>query len=48
MLISAYLAEGNRAEAILTYRAYRDTLNRELGVEPSPEMVKLVATLTVG
>jgi DNA-binding SARP family transcriptional activator len=46
-LIAAYLAEGNRGEAIRQYHLYRDLLRDELGVEPSPQMEDLVSGLTV-
>jgi len=45
VLIKAYLAEGNRGEALLHYRAFRDLLSRELGVEPSPRMAELIRDL---
>jgi DNA-binding SARP family transcriptional activator len=47
VLIAAYLAEGNRGEAIREYRAYRDLVRDELGVDPSPRMERLVADLIV-
>ena len=34
VLIEAHLAEGNLVEARRVYQAYRDTVRRELGVEP--------------
>lgn len=37
-LIRAYLAEGNRAEAIRQLRLYRELLRSELGLEPSQHM----------
>jgi DNA-binding SARP family transcriptional activator len=46
-LIRTYLAEGNAAEAIRQYRRYRQTLDEELGLEPSSEMDDLVRTITV-
>lgn len=46
-LVKAYLAEGNRGEGIRQYRSYRKLLHDELGLEPSPLMVGLVATLPV-
>jgi DNA-binding SARP family transcriptional activator len=42
MLIRAYLAEGNRWVARRHYESFRDLLNRELGVEPTPETSTLV------
>jgi DNA-binding SARP family transcriptional activator len=41
-LIKAYLAEGNHAEAVRHYRLCRRLLQRELGVAPSPQLVKLL------
>jgi hypothetical protein len=38
MLIEAHLAEGNWVEARRSYQAYRAVLQRELGVEPDPEL----------
>lgn len=46
-LVKAYLAEGNPGEAIRQYRRYRTLLHDELGLEPSPLMQDLVATLPV-
>jgi DNA-binding SARP family transcriptional activator len=40
-----YLAEGNQAEALHEYRAYRDTLHDELGLEPSTCMEELIGGL---
>ena len=45
ILIEAYLAEGNVAEAIRQYASYRHTLYDELGVEPSPAMSSLMGRL---
>jgi DNA-binding SARP family transcriptional activator len=42
-LIEAYIAEGNVAQAIRQYSAYRRTLFDELGVDPSPAMLGLMA-----
>jgi DNA-binding SARP family transcriptional activator len=39
LLINAFLAEGNRADAIRQYREYRELVRRKLGVEPSPELL---------
>jgi DNA-binding SARP family transcriptional activator len=44
-LIRAHLAEGNLCEAIRQYATYRDLLRRELGLEPSEEMKRLVEPL---
>lgn len=41
-LIRAHLAEGNRSEAIRSYRIYRQLLREELGIEPSDRMKELV------
>jgi DNA-binding SARP family transcriptional activator len=40
-LVSVHLAEGNRGEAVRQYRAYRDRLEEELGLGPSPQMEAL-------
>jgi DNA-binding SARP family transcriptional activator len=42
IIARAHLAEGNRGEAILQYRRYRDALRRELQVEPSPLFEELI------
>jgi DNA-binding SARP family transcriptional activator len=47
-LIRAHVAEGNRGEAILQYRACRDVLRRELGIEPSHELQELLEHLLAG
>ncbi len=44
-LIRAYLAEGNRAEAIRQYDRFRTLLHEELGVGPSPFLEELVHAL---
>jgi len=44
-LIEAYMAEGNIAEAIRQYSTYRRTLFDDLGVDPSPTMVRLMGRL---
>jgi DNA-binding SARP family transcriptional activator len=44
-LIGAYLAEGNQAEALHEYRAYRDLLHDELALEPSSRMEELIGGL---
>ncbi|MGH3805580.1 MAG: AfsR/SARP family transcriptional regulator [Pseudonocardiaceae bacterium] len=41
-LIEAHLAEGNWVEGWRGYQAYRDLLRRELGVEPSADLVALL------
>lgn len=42
ILIRAHLAEGNLSEAVRQYRSYGRLLQEELGVEPSPELQRLV------
>ena len=42
VLIEAHLAEGNLVEARRTYERYRDSVRRELGVEPGEQMTSLV------
>jgi DNA-binding SARP family transcriptional activator len=42
VLIQAHLAEGNLIEARRAYARYRDSLRRELGVDPSEELVNLL------
>ena len=44
-LVRAYLAEGNRAEALRQYRFCRKVLAEDLGVTPSREMEELVKDL---
>jgi DNA-binding SARP family transcriptional activator len=44
-LIRVYLAEGNRAQAVLQYRFFRRLLNDQLGLEPTGEMEALVESL---
>lgn len=46
-LMRAHLADGNQVEALRQYRAYRDLLWRELGVEPSPRMQVLLDAMRV-
>jgi DNA-binding SARP family transcriptional activator len=41
-LIKAHVAEGNLAEARRSYRAYRDLLRSELGVEPSSDLLSVL------
>jgi DNA-binding SARP family transcriptional activator len=42
VLIQAHLAEGNWVEGRRTFEAYRDVLDRELGVQPDPELAAMV------
>ena len=42
VLIEAHMAEGNLVEGRRAYQRYRDTLRRELGVEPGRELASLV------
>jgi DNA-binding SARP family transcriptional activator len=42
VLIEAHLAEGNLVEGRRAYQRYRDTVRRELGVEPGKELASLV------
>jgi DNA-binding SARP family transcriptional activator len=46
-LIGVYLAEGNQAEALGAYRAYRDLLHHELALEPSARMDELIGGLQI-
>lgn len=46
LLVRVHLNEGNRAAALRSYRAYRRLVGRELGIEPSELMTRLVADLT--
>ncbi|MGZ4440358.1 MAG: AfsR/SARP family transcriptional regulator [Gaiellaceae bacterium] len=48
LLIRAYLAGGNRREAIRRYRLFRDLLEAELHLAPSAQLAELVAPLPVG
>lgn len=41
-LIEAHVAEGNLGEARRSYRTYRELVGRELGVEPSSDMLMLL------
>lgn len=43
-LIEVHFAEGNWVEGWRNYQAYRDLLRRELGVEPSADLVALLQT----
>jgi len=42
VLIEAHMAEGNLIEGRRAYERYRDTVRRELGVEPGRELTSLV------
>ena len=42
VLIGVYLAEGNACDAIRQFDAFRDLLQRELGLDPSPQLSRLV------
>lgn len=48
VLIQAHIAEGNRSEAWRAYNRYRVTLDAELGIEPSAELVRLVGSDLTG
>ena len=48
VLIRIYVAEGNVHEAVARYRAYREMMREELGLEPSPQMEALIDELGVG
>ncbi len=47
-VIRAHLAEGNYYEAIRQYRLFRRLLADKLGLQPSPEMRRLVESLPTG
>ncbi|MEU6152940.1 bacterial transcriptional activator domain-containing protein [Actinosynnema sp. NPDC047251] len=47
-LVELHLAEGNPAQAVRQYTAYRLRLRSELGLEPSPEIHRLVRPLLGG
>ena len=47
VLIRICLAEGNVHEAVARYRAYREIMREELGLEPSPQMEALIDELGV-
>jgi DNA-binding SARP family transcriptional activator len=47
LVIQVHIAEGNYAEAILAYQAYRSLVTDELGVMPSSMMDELVASLAL-
>lgn len=42
VLMQVYLAEGNVCDALHQYEVFRDLLQRELGVEPSPALAELL------
>jgi DNA-binding SARP family transcriptional activator len=44
-VVQVHLAQGNTASAIMHYQRYRSLLRRELGVEPSSRLMRLVAAL---
>ena len=44
LLIHAYIAEGNRAQALREYRSFCQYLDSELGIIPSADLVGLVTT----
>ncbi len=45
LLVRMHLSEGNRAAALRAYLAFRDLVERELGIEPSDQMDELVVGL---
>jgi len=45
LLISIHLAEGNQWEALRQYRWYELLLREELGIEPSPQITRLVGNV---
>jgi DNA-binding SARP family transcriptional activator len=45
LLIQVHLAEGNVAEALHSYRSYRETLLDEMGLAPSLAMEELVGSI---
>ena len=47
-LIEAHVAEGNLAEARRGYVLYRDLLRRELGVDPSSDLLTALRNREVG
>ena len=47
-LIGAYLAEGNSGDAIAHYRAYRQLMQDELGLEPTSQMDELIQGVVAG
>jgi len=47
LLVRVHLGEGNAAAAVRVYRAFRDLLDAELGIQPSESMRRLVAAVLV-
>lgn len=45
LLISVYLAEGNRLEAVRQFQTYARLMKTELGLEPAPEIAALLSRL---
>lgn len=48
LLIRIHLAQGNTNEALNRYQSFRSMLRKELGIEPTPQLMQLVAHLTIG
>jgi len=46
-LIRIHVAEGNVHDAVAQYRAYRDVMRDDLGLEPSPQMAALLVELGI-
>ena len=46
VLIRSHVAAGNRSEALRQFRSFRARLVREIGLEPSPQLLQLVRALT--
>ncbi|GMV86327.1 MAG: hypothetical protein AMXMBFR80_21820 [Dehalococcoidia bacterium] len=44
-LVRVHLAEGNQSEALRAFERYRDLLENELGLEPTPRLLELVHDL---
>jgi len=42
LVVEAYIAEGNRAAALHHFNQYGSLLRRQLGVQPSPEILALI------
>jgi DNA-binding SARP family transcriptional activator len=45
IVVEVHIAEGNVASAIKRYQGYRDLLQREVRVAPSPRMTQLIQDL---
>ena len=45
LLIRVHLAEHNQSEALREFREYRELMQRELGIEPTDQLLKLVRDL---